>query len=59
MWIRTAFAFNKGTTRKREKKKRNRAFSPLVPVFKYFADCTHPSILVIDTDSFTIRYKMK
>ena len=46
-WNRAACAFNKDTTRKTEKKKRNKAFSQLDLVFKYFADCANLSILVI------------
>ena len=49
--IRTACAFNKGTTRKREK-------TQLGPVFTYSADCTIVN-LVLYADSFTLRYKMK
>ena len=49
--IRAARTFNKGTTRKTEKKKRSRAFSQLGPVSKYFADCANLSILVIYADS--------
>ena len=52
MWIRTACAFNKGTTRKRKK-------AQLDPVFKYFSGCTNLSNLVTYADPFTISYKMK
>ena len=52
MWIITTCAFNKVTTGTREK-------TQLGPIFIYFADCANLSNLVIYTDSFTIRYKMK
>ena len=51
-WIRTACAFNRGTTRKREK-------TQYSPVFIYYADWANLLSLVTCADSFTIRYKMK
>ena len=50
--------FYKSTTEERENKKRNRAFSQLGSIFKYFADCANLVILVMYAEPFTIMYKI-